>query len=251
MNNPDWRAYQRFMVRQQIESGHDGIFFDNPTVHPQGCYCAHCMKKFGEFLEREGMPLADHALEALRAQADAHPREFRRYRCTIARDFLADMRSFARTVKKDALVTANNSLNSAGALYSQCDSYGYNIFEMSQAEDLVVVEDMGSQPRMLPSGATVEYGPTYKQLHAISHGRPVVAVTIADNDTNHGPTVNAGPDQTVSILGLASLSGTVTDDGLPGSGLTYLWSKISGPGTVTFGNPAQPQTSGLVTEQGS
>jgi len=37
MNHPDWRTYERFMVRQQLESGCDGIFFDNPTVHPQGC----------------------------------------------------------------------------------------------------------------------------------------------------------------------------------------------------------------------
>ncbi len=39
MSNPDWRAYERAMVRYQLETGHDGVFFDNPTVHPQGCYC--------------------------------------------------------------------------------------------------------------------------------------------------------------------------------------------------------------------
>ena len=31
MNNPDWRAYEKFIIRLQIESGHDGIFFGNPT----------------------------------------------------------------------------------------------------------------------------------------------------------------------------------------------------------------------------
>ena len=49
MNNPDWRNYEEFMVRQQLETGHDGIFFDNPTVHPQGCYCPHCMERFDAF----------------------------------------------------------------------------------------------------------------------------------------------------------------------------------------------------------
>src|SRR5207244_1425491 len=35
----------------------------------------------------------------------------------------------------------------------------------------------------------------------------------------------------------ASLNGTASDDGLPaGSTLTTTWSKVSGPGTVTFGN---------------
>ena len=49
MSNPDWRAYERAMVRYQLETGADGIFFDNPTVHPQGCYCEHCMKAFAKF----------------------------------------------------------------------------------------------------------------------------------------------------------------------------------------------------------
>ena len=32
----------------------------------------------------------------------------------------------------------------------------------------------------------------------------------------------------------AALNGTVTDDGLPNNTLTITWSKVSGPGTVTF-----------------
>jgi hypothetical protein len=189
MNNPDWRAYERFMVRQQLEAGCDGIFFDNPTVHPQGCYCRYCMDKFAGFLQREGL-LPAHGLQpldTLREFADKHPAAFMRFRGTIARDFLADMRDYARSLKHTALITANNSLNSADALYSQCRSYAYNIYELSQAEDFVVVEDMSSQPRTLPDGQVVEYGPTYKQLHAISHGKPVVAVTVAEADYHTPP----------------------------------------------------------------
>ena len=54
MNNPDWRVYEKAIVREQLESGCDGIFFDNPTVHPQGCYCPYCMEKFGKFLKKGG-----------------------------------------------------------------------------------------------------------------------------------------------------------------------------------------------------
>src|SRR4051794_10403703 len=46
MNNPDWRAYERAMVRYTLETGHAGVFFDNPTVHPDGCYCRYCIQKF-------------------------------------------------------------------------------------------------------------------------------------------------------------------------------------------------------------
>ena len=41
----------------------------------------------------------------------------------------------------------------------------------------------------------------------------------------------------------ATLSGTASDDGVPGAGLTTLWTKVSGPGTVTFGAAASLSTS--------
>ncbi len=52
MNNPDWRTYERYMIHEQLEAGHDGVFFDNPVVHRQGCYCPHCMERFARFLRR-------------------------------------------------------------------------------------------------------------------------------------------------------------------------------------------------------
>jgi len=59
---------------------------------------------------------------------------------------------------------------------------------------------------------------------------------------NQPPLVTAGPDQTVTTL-TATLTGTVTDDGLPaGSTLTRLWSGVSGPGTVTFATPTAAST---------
>ena len=204
MNNPDWRAYEHFVVRQQLATGHDGVFFDNPTVHPQGCYCPHCMEKFAQFLKRKetrgpsramtgihqelpGANSSTNWLTEMRRLAIVRSNDFLRFRCTIARDFLAETRNVARNFNRSALITANNSLNSANVLYSQCRAYGYNIFELSQAEDFVVVEDMSSQPRVLPNGQVVEYGPTYQQLRAIAHGRPVVAVSLAEADYHTPP----------------------------------------------------------------
>jgi hypothetical protein len=192
MNNPDWRTYESYMVRQQLETGHDGIFFDNPTVHPQGCYCPHCMKRFAAFLEENGVAvgaeLRDAAnVEAIRQLADAHPKEFQRFRATIASGFLARMREFARTVNPKALVTCNNSLNSPGVMYSQARTYGYDINELSKVEDFIVVEDQATQPRTEAGGRMIEYAPTYKQLHAIDHGKPVVAVTIVNGDYHTPP----------------------------------------------------------------
>jgi hypothetical protein len=191
MNHPDWRKYESFMVRQSLETGHDGVFFDNPTVHPQGCYCAHCMRKWAATLADEGVITDETAYslstEAIRELADAHPKQFRRFRTTIAREFLTELRRFARTVNPNALVTCNNSLNAPDRLFAQCRTHAYNIHEMSKAEDFVVVEDMVAQPRIETNGQSVEYGPTFKQLHAISHGKPIVAVTLAGADYHTPP----------------------------------------------------------------
>src|SRR6266545_537425 len=52
---------------------------------------------------------------------------------------------------------------------------------------------------------------------------------------NTAPVVNAGPDQAIDFPpGNASLHGTATDDGLPIGALAISWSKVSGPGNVTF-----------------
>jgi uncharacterized protein YjiK len=65
------------------------------------------------------------------------------------------------------------------------------------------------------------------------------------SDQNQAPAVNAGSDQTINVTNSAALSGTVADDGLPNPPgvVTSLWSQVSGPGTVTFGNSSAVSTS--------
>ncbi len=78
-------------------------------------------------------------------------------------------------------------------------------------------------------------------------------VTITVNGGNTAPTANAGADQTISLpTNLVNLSGTGSDDGLPsGSALTYVWSQITGPGTVTFGNANTAATSASFSTNGT
>jgi hypothetical protein len=85
-----------------------------------------------------------------------------------------------------------------------------------------------------------------------------LAVVRADNGgtpANTAPVVIAGPDQS-KILAAATvtldLAGSATDDGLPdGSTLATTWTVTSGPGAVTFGNPANPGTAATFTAAGS
>ena len=69
---------------------------------------------------------------------------------------------------------------------------------------------------------------------------------------NKPPTVSAGSNQTLTLPASASLSGTASDDGLPaGSTLTVTWSKVSGPGTVTFANANAKATTASFSAAGT
>ena len=69
-------------------------------------------------------------------------------------------------------------------------------------------------------------------------------VTVTVTPSNTAPAVNAGPDVTVTMSSGWFSSALVVDDGLPNppGKLTLLWTKISGPGEVTFADPAAMNT---------
>jgi RHS repeat-associated protein len=76
-------------------------------------------------------------------------------------------------------------------------------------------------------------------------------VVINVNADNQAPIVNAGPDQTIAFGDAATLSGTATDDGWPaGATLSVSWTKVSGPGAVTFGSASQPATTATFSAGG-
>ncbi|MGH3064810.1 MAG: cadherin domain-containing protein [Gaiellaceae bacterium] len=73
----------------------------------------------------------------------------------------------------------------------------------------------------------------------------------ADPPTNTPPTVDAGSDQTVALPAGANLNGTVGDDGNPAPpSLTSTWTQVSGPSSVTFGNPSAAATTASVSVAG-
>lgn len=69
---------------------------------------------------------------------------------------------------------------------------------------------------------------------------------------NTAPSVNAGADTSVTLPASASLDGTVSDDGRPsGSSIAVSWSKVSGPGSVTFGAPEAQDTTASFSAAGT
>lgn len=70
---------------------------------------------------------------------------------------------------------------------------------------------------------------------------------------NTAPRVSAGPDMTVTLPNSASLAGSVTDDGRPNppAAVTAAWTKVSGPGTVTFAQANSASTTATFSAEGS
>jgi hypothetical protein len=70
---------------------------------------------------------------------------------------------------------------------------------------------------------------------------------------NQGPLANAGTDQTLTFPANATLNGGVSDDGLPipPGLLSFGWSKLSGPGTVTFASAGSLSTTASFSTNGT
>jgi hypothetical protein len=77
-------------------------------------------------------------------------------------------------------------------------------------------------------------------------------LNVANNTPNQAPTVDAGSDFAVTLPASANLGGLVSDDGLPTvAGLSSIWTKVSGPGTVTFGTANIPSTTANFSAPGN
>ena len=70
---------------------------------------------------------------------------------------------------------------------------------------------------------------------------------------NQGPAISAGSDQSITLPSNANLAGIASDDGLPipPGLLTFTWTKLSGPGTVTFASANTPVTTASFSTAGT
>ncbi len=122
-----------------------------------------------------------------------------------------------------------------------------------------------TQVQWISMGAQVATGETIDLVNAPGVDRYVRAILIGSEGrtytnpfgveffVNRPPAVSAGPDRMVQVGAVVTLEGSVTDDGLPDppGAVTILWEKISGEGTVTFGDLAAAQTTATFSEVGT
>jgi RHS repeat-associated protein len=92
----------------------------------------------------------------------------------------------------------------------------------------------------------------WRDASANGYGPTSAAAVTNVLNPNRPPQVNAGADQAVVLPAAVNLNGTASDDGQPaGAALTVRWTKVSGAGEVTFGNPTQTVTTAAFSVEGT
>ncbi len=114
------------------------------------------------------------------------------------------------------------------------------------APDVGAVE-LGSSP---PSSTTTSSTTTSSTTTSTS---TTVTTSAAPPVPNTPPVVEAGADFSVMLNESATLRGEVHDDGLPDppSAISMKWRKVSGPGSVVFGDPRSATTTATFSAPGS
>ncbi len=116
------------------------------------------------------------------------------------------------------------------------------------------MQNSGGGPK-LPGIAADDYGNVALVWASESSGsdKNIWFSSLYPLTTNRPPRVDAGTDQTVTLPDSAVLDGTVTDDGLPDppAEVTTSWSKVSGPGVVTFVNSIEVDTTVSFSKPGT
>lgn len=143
--------------------------------------------------------------------------------------------------------TTNLASSSPGLV--NASGYDYRLTATSPALNA------GSNPG---TGGGYNLTPVYQYVHPLNreartaNGAPDLgAYESGAPAPNTAPVVDAGPARTITLPSTASLDGTVTDDGKPSGTLTQNWTKVSGPGTVTFANASAVDTTASFSVAGT
>lgn len=112
-------------------------------------------------------------------------------------------------------------------------------------------EQREADPLALPLGLQLRTTSGLGDTLALSRDAQGRSIKV-NAESNQAPVVNAGDDTSIHLAQVANLNGSVSDDGKPaGATLSIAWSKVSGPGTVTFANSNQAQTTASFSAAGN
>ncbi len=173
--HPAWQAHLREMAHGVIQAGADGVFFDNPWHASQplsfsgawmggaGCYCPRCRAAFHQASGRE-MPTR------LNPERDETSRIYLRWRADLVTHTLHELANYARWLKPDVLVSANDF---DAVMRPSYLIYGIDLQKLSGVQDLLMIEDYGLPRREADAGLLVNNALTLRTALALAGKTPV------------------------------------------------------------------------------
>jgi len=173
LNNPYWRTWLKFVVRQIASLGYDGVFVDNNVM---SCYCSLCQRKFREYLSEKYSPeelkrrfgFSDPDKAVLGREGDgALWAETQYFWSKSVADLLSEVRREGRRFKSNFVVVANwgSMLSTFGADMRRRE--GKNVAVWAKAVDYIMFEEP-HDPGLYRTGDIIDYTLQYNYARAVS-----------------------------------------------------------------------------------
>jgi hypothetical protein len=179
-------------------------------------------------------------------------------RLTVDNGFLSSSKEFTVTVNQvpkiqvnaDPVVTLPGTATLSGTVVDsgRGDPSSKLTVQWKQVSGAAIALSGADQPQ---STATFPQNGRYEFEFSVSNGSLSASQRVVVT-ANEAPRVFAGDNQKITLPALAELDATVSDDGLPATPgkLTLLWTKVSGPGTVTFSDSGSDYTTARFSSSG-
>lgn len=141
--HPEWRLHLEDMVRGVIESGANGVFFDNPwmgiqPIHfmgtwfgPGGCYCNRC---HAAYYESTNLVIPEQINPVL----DENSRKYLDWRSQVVIQTIASLGEYARSMNENILVSVNDYNVIMNPSFV---THGIDLRELAAVQDVVMIED--------------------------------------------------------------------------------------------------------------
>ena len=172
--HPEWREQLRQRVREVVEAGADGVFFDNPWmglhvlslfgtwITGAGCACPRCRDAYAQVSGGRPIP------RRLDPQ-DPHTRHYLAWRAGVVWQLIGELADYARSLRPGVVVAENvyDAVN--------CNHYaefGVDLRQAARVSDVVMIEDH-SFPRLASDTTPVVNAITCKAARAWSGDTPV------------------------------------------------------------------------------
>lgn len=167
----EWKEHLAEVVRDIVESGADGVFFDNVFGSWFGfrpCYCERCQNLFKEFARSMGVQVKGIP-EYLSENEES--KIYLLWRRKIIWETIEQLSKLAKTMNPKILISSNSFEAGLSKLSIMA---GIDLREAFRVQDVVMIENH-QLPRKF-KGIQVFNTTTYRIAHAHCKGKPVTSV---------------------------------------------------------------------------